>query len=180
MYQSCMSDGCAGGPQPAPGSSSGCDPSNACLKGTWPSYMIDAPATFNRAMSWVAYKYDVRGELYWGANAADRHYASPGNSSFEVQWLAGGNGDGSLTYPGRPDVIGGSSFVPLASLRMKMMRDGLEDLEYFYAAEAALGRAAVLQVVGKVVRSAYDFERDPAVLLAAREEIARKVLVARA
>ena len=33
----------------------------------------------------------------WGTNAADGHYMHPQNSSWETQWLAGGNGDGSLT-----------------------------------------------------------------------------------
>ena len=80
--------------------------------------MIDAPATLNRAMSWLSYKYAIQGELCmctsslcaffrslkkvpwtpdWGTNAADGHYMHPQNSSWETQWLAGGNGDGSLT-----------------------------------------------------------------------------------
>merc|ERR1711864_61826 len=105
------------------------------MGGTWPSYMIDAPATFNRAMSWASYNYDIHGELYWGTNAADNVYNVPNRSSWDTQWLAGGNGDGSLTYPGRPSVIGGDKFVPVASLRLKLIRDGLEDLEYMYLLE---------------------------------------------
>ena len=108
-YQSCMSEGCASAVQPAHGSSSpGCDQKSSCTNGVyknastghttaWPSYMIDAPATLNRAMSWLSYKYAIQGELYWGTNAADGHYMHPQNSSWETQWLAGGNGDGSLT-----------------------------------------------------------------------------------
>ena len=100
--------------------------------------MIDAPATFNRVMSWMSYRYQIQGELYWSVNAADGHYypgadpSNPSESSWEKQWLAGGNGDGSLTYPGRPDHIGGNSTVPIASLRLKHIRDGLQDLEYMY------------------------------------------------
>ena len=108
-YQSCMEEGCASAVQPAHGSSSpGCDKKSSCTNGVytntstghttaWPSYMIDAPATLNRAMSWLSYKYAIQGELYWGTNAADGHYMHPQNSSWETQWLAGGNGDGSLT-----------------------------------------------------------------------------------
>jgi hypothetical protein len=182
FYQSCMSEGCASGEQPAPGSHKpGCVPSETCYNGTWPSYMIDAPATFNRAMSWMAYLYDIRGELYWGTNAADGVYTqSDTNSSFEHQWLAGGNGDGSLTYPGRPSVIGGKSFIPLASVRLKLIRDGLEDLELMYIAEAKLGRAAVLEVVKTVVHSAYDFEHGPAAWVAARQELARRLTLSAA
>ena len=71
-----MSEGCASAVQPAHGSSApGCDPTRLCTNGlhqspTWPSYMIDSPATFNRVMSWMSYKYQIQGELYWGSNAA--------------------------------------------------------------------------------------------------------------
>jgi hypothetical protein len=147
-YQSCMSEGCASGVQPAPGAAKGgCDASNPCVKGTWPSYMIDTQATFNRVMSWMSYQYDMEGELYWGANAADSRYSRQAENSWNNQWIAGGNGDGSLTvrkpagglgtsgvisnltspraqYPGRPAEIGGGSFVPIASLRLKQIRDG--------------------------------------------------------
>ena len=107
-----------------------------CVLGTWPSYMIDTKVTFNRVMSWINYVYDIHGELYWGTNAADKQYMTPGNSSWKNQWLAGGNGDGSLTYPGRSNEIGGFTFIPIASLRLKAIRDGLEDLEYMYMLEA--------------------------------------------
>jgi len=81
-YQSCMSEGCASAVQPAHGSSApGCDPEHVCTSGsqanvTWPSYMIDAPATVNRVMSWMSYKYQMGGELYWGTNAADSDYSN--------------------------------------------------------------------------------------------------------
>jgi hypothetical protein len=56
-YQSCMSDNCK----------PGCHADDKCEGGgTWPSYMIDVAATFNRAMSWINFKYQVSGELYWG------------------------------------------------------------------------------------------------------------------
>jgi hypothetical protein len=41
----------------------GCNPADLCVKGTWPSYMIDAPAVFNRVMSWASYFYQMQGEL---------------------------------------------------------------------------------------------------------------------
>lgn len=52
-YQSCMSEGCAHIKPPAGGGCVGKD--NACLNKTWPSYMIDHPATYNRVMSWISY-----------------------------------------------------------------------------------------------------------------------------
>ena len=168
-YQSCMSDSCT----------AGCHSSDTCEGGgTWPSYMIDVKATFNRVMSWANYKYDIGGELYWGVNAADAIYfngSAPGGSSWQQQLVAGGNGDGSLTYPGRPGEIGGASFVPVASLRLKHVRDGLEDLEYMYALEAQVGRDAALAIVGEIVRTPYDFEHEALPMLSARDELADRI-----
>ena len=113
MYISCMSQGC----EAADTKMSKCPGQQvSCTNGTWPSYMIDAASPFNRAMSWMSWLYDVHGELYWGSNAADGlHTQSDTNSSWENQWIAGGNGDGSLTYPGRVSKVRGGSapyFVP--------------------------------------------------------------------
>ena len=65
--------------------------------------------------------------------------------------------------------------MPIASQRLKHIRDGLEDLEYMYLLEALAGRAAVLAVVNQVVRAAYDFEHDAAATLDAREALATAV-----
>ena len=47
-------------------------------------------------------------------------------------WAFGGNGDGSLLYPGTPSVIGGHTHVPVSSIRLKQIRDGYEDFEYHH------------------------------------------------
>eukprot|EP00041_Stephanoeca_diplocostata_P024187 m.606598 g.606598 ORF g.606598 m.606598 type:complete len:729 (+) comp22471_c0_seq4:1-2187(+) len=169
-YQSCMSEGCASTPA-VPGA--GCAPSATCTQGTWPSYMIDVDAVFNRAMSWVSFQYSMFGELYWGTNAADRVYSKATNtSSWETQYLAGGNGDGSLTYPGRPSVIGGQHFVPIASVRLKQIRDGYEDLEYMYLLTTLSNRSVVRDITDSVVRTAYNFSHNASSFLAARIKLA--------
>eukprot|EP00747_Dinoflagellata_sp_TGD_P051888 gnl/TRDRNA2_/TRDRNA2_147588_c1_seq1.p1 gnl/TRDRNA2_/TRDRNA2_147588_c1~~gnl/TRDRNA2_/TRDRNA2_147588_c1_seq1.p1 ORF type:complete len:451 (+),score=13.41 gnl/TRDRNA2_/TRDRNA2_147588_c1_seq1:109-1353(+) len=43
------------------------------------------------------------------------------------QLLQGGNGDGQLTYPGVVEKIGGQHFIPVSSIRLKALRDGIED-----------------------------------------------------
>ena len=85
--------------------------------------------------------------------------------------FAGGNGDGSLSYRGTPSKIGGATEVPVASIRLKHVRDGQEDLLLMALAEAVLGRDAVLAIVNKVIVNDYTFTADPATLLAARIEI---------
>lgn len=64
------------------------------------------------------YAYDIRGELYWGTNAAD----SNATNAWVDQWIAGGNGDGTLTYSGLPEIIGGTTTIPIASQRLKLIR----------------------------------------------------------
>ena len=46
------------------------------------------------------------------------------------QLLFGGNGDGTLFYPGRARTIGGTRDIPVESVRLALIREGLEDYEY--------------------------------------------------
>lgn len=91
----------------------------------WPGYAIDAPAVQSRAESWMDYKYDVTGDLYW---AVDQRLATAWDAG--GSYYAGGNGDGTLFYPGRPAIIGGTTDIPVESIRLKRIRDGREDYEY--------------------------------------------------
>jgi hypothetical protein len=100
----------------------------------WPGYVIDEPAIQARAMGWLAFGYDVSGELYW-------QVAQQLPNAWTSQWDSGGHGDGTLFYPGTPARIGGATDIPVESLRLKRIRDGREDYEYLRAAAAA-GKAA--------------------------------------
>ncbi len=112
MYQSCMSHGCGGADSWATG---------------WPSYMIDANPVRNRAMQWMLYRYGATGELYWDTGWA---MAQQHNDAWRNQWYFSGNGDGTLFYPGTKAKIGGTHDIPIASIRLKMIREGMEDYEY--------------------------------------------------
>jgi len=111
-YQSCMSQGCG----------CGCAPENSASEG-WPTYLIDAPAARNRGMQWVDFIENVSGELYW-----DTTFMLP--SAWTNQWGFHGNGDGNLWYPGLPSLIGGTSHIPIAGIRIKMIRQGMQDFEW--------------------------------------------------
>ena len=108
------------------------------------------------------------GELYWSMSFADE---AQGGDAWEHQWEAGGNGDGTLTYRGTPGRIGGATEVPIASLRLKAIRDGQEDLLYMAAAEAVVGRQAVLESMRGVIASGYSFTNEAGTLAAAREAL---------
>jgi hypothetical protein len=106
-------------------------------------------------------------QLYWALTFA----ASAGMDEWESSWWAGGNGDGTLTYRGTPSRIGGTDEIPVASIRLKAIRDGQEDLLYMMAAEAAVGREAVEAVVRTVLTSAHALTQDYSVMAAARERL---------
>ncbi len=155
-YQSCMSHGCSFG-----GNEDGT---------RWPSYMVDVSAMRNRAMQWADFNLGVTGELYYEtALVVDE---DPFNSVFAFS----GNGDGTLLYPGTPGKIGGSSDVPLASIRLKLIREGVEDFEYLTLVKK-LGDAELASRLAREVQpSAWETSDDPAALMAAREQLARRIV----
>ena len=77
------------------------------------------------------------------------------------------NGEGCLFYPGTDAGFDG----PVASMRLKALRDGLEDYEYLVlAGEAGAAKAAA------IAASWTKWETDPAKIAAAREELAKAIL----
>ena len=156
-YQSCASHGCyvVGGKY---------------FSG-WPNYMIDVYPVANRIMQWVTWKMDVQGELYFNMTEA---YGKSGRPWEDVNRF-GGNGDGTLFYPGRPDHIGGRSQIPVESIRLKLIREGLEDYEYLHLLDAAGASSFAREIVDEIVHKTYDFEHDPEKLYAARRRMAEKL-----
>jgi Domain of unknown function (DUF4091) len=155
MYQSCMSHGCSFG-----GSEEGA---------VWPSYMIDVPAPRNRAMQWADFAYGATGELYY--ETVLTYDWRPWESQFSFS----GNGDGTLLYPGKPDKIGGTTQVPVASLRLKHIRDGVEDYEYL-AMLVKLGDAEFAHKLARdVIPAAHRISDDPDVILEARRAAGRRI-----
>ena len=60
---------------------------------------------------------------------------------------------------------------PVVSVRLKVVRDGMEDYELLKLVEAKEGRAAADRVCRKVIRDFFDWESDPKKIEAAREEL---------
>jgi hypothetical protein len=137
----------------------------------WPSYMIDHDGVRNRILEWLTWKYDVGGELYFSTNDA---YGR--KDPWKDVYLFGGNGDGTLFYPGRPDVIGGRTHIPIESIRLKLIREGLEDYEYLVMLSRMGGSQKAHDVVNSFVRRIYDFDSNPEKLYAARKAIAVEIL----
>jgi Domain of unknown function (DUF4091) len=152
FYQSCASHGCN-------------IPGGEYFKG-WPSYMIDAPATANRVMQWVAWKYRMQGELYYSMNEA---YGQ--KDPWKDIRLFGGNGDGTLFYPGRPADIGGHTDIPIESIRLKLIRKGMEDYEYLALLAKLKGQNAADEFADRIVQNPWTSESRSEVFLEVRREL---------
>jgi hypothetical protein len=153
LYLACASAGC--------GSNSSLSPS---LDG-WASYAIDQPASEQRAMGFLSYEYGASGELYYRVDERLR-------SAWTNQYAYGGNGDGTLFYPGRPALIGGRHEIPIESIRLKRIRDGFEDYEYLRLLERkGLGPQAMV-IARSLFPTPYETAVTSSALETARGELA--------
>ncbi len=155
-----------------------CEPSSSCSNGsqggetTWPTMFIDEPALSNRMMQWMDFLYQVSAELYYDTTYA---MSTSTQDAWTTQYEFGNNGDGSIWYPGKPSLIGGTHDIPIESLRMKMLREGMQDYEYLHLL-TTLGDGAFAQAeLAKVVTAGNSFAWDPAVLEKARLDMAAEI-----
>lgn len=155
-YQSCMTHGCS-------------RTSDRYYMG-WPNYLIDGAPVAHRIMPWLSWKYRVSGELYYHTTYAYEH-----GDPWQDQYHFTGNGEGTLFYPGTPTRVGGRTHIPIESIRLKLIRDGLEDYEYLAALQRLRGSTEVDRLVAKLIRKPYDWERAPAALMAARRALAEQI-----
>jgi hypothetical protein len=128
----------------------------------WPGYVVDRPGTAARAVPLLGFRRGLRGELYY-----DMLQAWTGDPWKDVRAFAG-NGDGTLLYPGHPAALGGTRPFPVESIRLKIIRDALEDVELFTLARAAGEGALADRLLARLVPSARAFERSPEPWLEAR------------
>lgn len=127
-----------------------------------PYWEIDFPLLNYRVPAWTSRRYGLRGLYYWTVV-----YWPAGDPWVNPLTYKNFNGEGVLFYPGADAGIDG----PVASMRLKALRDGLEDYEYLVLAGDE--GAAKASAIG---RSWTQWETDPAKLAAAREELAAVIL----
>ncbi len=156
LYQSCSSFGCG-----ADESSTG-----------WPSYVIDSSAVRSRAMAWFSYRYAARGEFYYETTQA--YY---NGDPWVDQRAYGGTGDGTLFYPGTVARIGGRTDIPLASIRLKMIRESYEDYEYLKMLSDLGGAREAAPIALALFPHPWEAEQSPEALMSAREALAEKILL---
>lgn len=132
---------------------------------------IDFPGTDPRVVFWQCYAEEIVGFLYWATTYWEK---DPWRDPLTYP---GGNGDGSLVYPG-PD-------GPVDSLRWETIRDGIEDYDYLKLLERLVHRAIDEKRlhelrkraeealnVSPVTRSFTDYSTSPATIEAHRAKVA--------
>jgi hypothetical protein len=133
-------------------------------RGTAPFWQIDFAPVHFRAPFWVNWYYGVKGFLYWSSI-----YQAPGRDPwtrphFRDQFW----GEGLLLYPGKNVGLSG----PVPSIRLKLIREALEDFEYMALASKHGHKTQVDDIVASLVSSFNDWSHDPETYMAARAKLA--------
>ncbi|MCL5281893.1 MAG: DUF4091 domain-containing protein [Planctomycetes bacterium] len=134
-----------------------------------PYWQIDFPVLSYRIATWLNRRYGVTGLLYWTTVCWTSPQRDPWDSpGFRLNF----NGEGMLFYPGEDAGIDG----PVTTIRLKNLRDGMEDYEYFTLLEKRKGKEAVDEIVRTAVPTWGSWDQDPYHLLKLRERIAREIV----
>jgi hypothetical protein len=157
---------------------------------------IDHPAIELRTWLWQSWAEKVTGVLIWATNlwTSKSVYPDkdcPQNPYVDAQaWnpnaSAWGNGDGRIFYP--PESVfeditcrnsrlkpGPNFDDPVGSIRGEMLRDGIEDYEYFSILKRLDPSNPLLKVPQNVSKSLSDFSKSPAGIEKHRTLLAREI-----
>ncbi len=152
-------------------------PIHAC-----PGMIVDRPAIDLRITYWHAFKQNIEGVSYWAVSAWPAGFEGwpqkpwPPNARMNFPYSGQHNANGFLCYPG-------ADGMPWPSIRLKCMRDGLEDQDYLTILRQRAGdspTAAVkrlLDVPSELAVGLRYYNKDPRVLLAVRRQIAQEIEV---
>jgi len=177
-------------------------------KAPYPGLFIDHDAIDLRIWLWMTWKWNVQGILVWQSNYWTSSAAFPGGRlqnpwADPMGYVSGygrpagyigywGNGDGRFLYPPNRDIENDRRKYlagPVSSIRWEMLREGLEDFEYFWMLREAIERARragnntaavdgaerLLTIPEAIIADKTHFTHDPQPLHAHRERIAEAI-----
>jgi len=177
-------------------------------KSPWVTLFIDHPAVNMRMWLWMTYKWGLKGILVWRADywssptlfppdILQNPWADP--MSYTVgygvpfgQVNHWGNGDGRFLYPPNRDPAKDKTKYlegPVNSVRWEILREGIEDYEYFVLLERAVkeagARAKDKKLAGEAAKlldfppalftSGQEYTKDPLDLLRYRAKVAEMI-----
>ncbi|MDD5483569.1 MAG: DUF4091 domain-containing protein [Kiritimatiellae bacterium] len=165
-----------------------------CCTPERPNFFICQPSMEHRVLFWLLEKYQAEGFLYWGLAVwqpntindieEDGSPKKSWNPSAACKLPAG---DGFLAYPAGKKIADGLN----PSIRLEVIRDGLEDWEYFRRLEERLKELkekegdkiqkliketeVVLEIEKDLIRDKQDYSKEPAKLYQKRAHVARQI-----
>jgi hypothetical protein len=177
-------------------------------KEPYPGLFIDHNAVELRTWIWQSWKYNIEGILIWATNywtspnvfplpELQNPYLDPMSYRSGESIAAGersywGNGDGRLIYPPKRVFKNNEkcSEGPVGSIRWEMLREGLEDYEYFWlvkdlterlrqkngSADLLRRAADLLRVPDAVTSSPTEFSKSPQPIFEHRRKLAEMIL----
>lgn len=136
-----------------------------------PYWEMDFPLLDYRIPCWSSWRYGITGLLYWSTvywEKVDDPWTNPATYG---EGSAVFNGEGSLFYPGFDAGFAG----PVSSIRLKQIREGLEDYEYLNLLAKHGDKAFADECAQRLATSWIKWDQDPADLYAVREEMGKRL-----
>jgi Domain of unknown function (DUF4091) len=140
--------------------------------GPWPNFFVDRGMNDTRIFAWMAWRYQLNGFLYYSTTLNYNRVPNPWTNVY----FFGDNGDGTLFYPGRTDLIGGKHDIPCDSIRLKTIRAAMQDYEYMVILHNKGQDAFLNALVKKLVVKTNNWTSDPNAIEAARAQMAAKIV----
>ena len=162
------------------------------------NFFVQFPGFRTRILFWQQYDYNVTGLLYW---CTDYWYAGPGTTESDRDILKSvwrnarttdftgydTYGDGFLTYPGvkgfslesrKFESLSEYEFdknIPVSSLRLELISDGIEDYAYLKMAERLIGKDKTDKILSKVTADLTDYTYSDSAFANARIELGNAI-----
>ncbi len=118
------------------------------------------PGYENRELFWQQYLYDTDGFLYWAVS--DWSLVQRKNSAIVDEF------GGLLIYPGTLWNLGET---PIESIRLDIVRDGIEDFDYLKLIEEKYGKDTADEFVKKITTDLLEYNTDGDYLISVRKEM---------
>lgn len=145
-----------------------------------PIWLLDYPPANFRVPSWLNQLSGFTGLLYWDTVYTGRSadiWTDPANLVVERSLPRVGAdyylSDGLLFYPGHVNTIGFDG--PIPTMRLKWIREGMDDYDYIALLSSIGHREFALEQVRTVARSWGDWDQEPAAFYAARQRLGEQL-----
>lgn len=117
---------------------------------------LSQPSARTRIIGVQMYKFAIKGFLHWGYNFYHNRWSYDIINPYldTAGEFFAPSGDAFLVYPG-------DDFMPLNSIRIKQMRDAMQDIYILKLCEKLYGRDYVLKIIDDGLEQTIDFKKYP-------------------